>query len=249
MMTAESGSATTPALRTTIPGECIMANYTIDLQMSSETVHGLKVAGYSLFAFKAVRTAAAAKPTVWFSTNTYETDSKLSWQENYEGYNSSTAVVPGGTIKVANSEPFDIDETMTIAADGTISVVSGGLGHAMAVVNLADSPYTTGISQEDPNGHYAPLCAFSLNGGGMTVTFTPVEKVLLMFATSTIDTGAVIEQAFSQGALIDLTGVSSRSVSYALNTGWVKQPFVQIVPALSKIDPLLIVQDRLAQAA
>ena len=40
----------------------------------------------------------------------------------------------------------------------------------------------------------------------MVVTFTPVEKILLMFATAVIDTGSVIEQAFSPGALIDLTG-------------------------------------------
>ncbi len=225
-----------------------MANYSIDLQMDSATVNSLKSGGYSLYAFKAVRTAPTAQPTVWFSTTTYETNTSLSWQENYQGYDSTSAIVPGGTIVASNFVTFDVDETMTIASDGTLTVASGGVPNSMAVVNNSSSPYTTGISQEDPNGNYAPLCAFNLNGGGMVVTFTPVEKVLLMFATAVIDTGSVIEQAFSQGALIDLTGTPSRTVSFAANDGWAPEPYVTIIPPLSPLDPLLIVADDKAQA-
>ena len=75
-----------------------------------------------------------------------------------------------------------------------------------------------GISQLNTDG-YTELCAFPLSGH-MEDVIIPIEKVLLMFATETVNTGTVIEKTYSEGIMIDLTKEQTRSVSFGINSSW-----------------------------
>ena len=89
---------------------------------------------------------------------------------------------------------------------------------AITIYNNVPSEFTCGISQKVDSG-VSPLCAFPIYNG-MTELFVPVEKVLLMFATTPVNTGTVIIQAYAPGMIVELTGVSEREVSYDLDTLW-----------------------------
>jgi len=86
-----------------------------------------------------------------------------------------------------------------------------------------------------------PLCAFPLFGNNMDVII-PIEKVLLMFSTTPVNTGTVIEQSYGSGLLIDLTAENHRSVGYDINKGWSwgGYSWAQSVPPSAELVPLLI---------
>jgi hypothetical protein len=109
------------------------------------------------------------------------------------------------------------------------------------VVNATSTPFSCGISQLQSDGTYAPLAVFPLFGNNED-EMVPVEKVFLMFASSTIDTGTVIEKSFGSGILIDLTGAPSRSVSYDLNLSWNDRQgtWGTVFPPNTSLVPLLI---------
>jgi hypothetical protein len=124
----------------------------------------------------------------------------------------------------------------------TGDVTDGGTPSALSLNNLSSTPYTCGISQMQ-GGKPNPLCAFPLNGNHMDV-IAPIEKILLMFATQVNNTGTVVEQAYSQGILIDLTSAQTRAVNYDINAGWStpggSQGWATLVPANAQLIPLLI---------
>lgn len=54
-----------------------------------------------------------------------------------------------------------------------------------------------------------PLCALPLYGKQLNA-MPPIQKVMLTFATNQVNTGTVIDKAYSQSILIDLTLYSNR---------------------------------------
>jgi hypothetical protein len=70
----------------------------------------------------------------------------------------------------------------------------------------------------------------------------PIEKILLMFSTKPLNTGAVVEQAYSSSIMVDLTANNTRDVSYDINKGWSWDggSWAQQVPAQTNLVPLLI---------
>ena len=197
-----------------------MADYQIDISMSGDTVNALLDQGYNLYAFKAVDTSnRGGAPLVWFKTQNFATDTQIDWQVDYEAYTSLTKIIPKGKITASNHYPIDLGQTLVVmGTTGTGEVEGKGTEGAISILNQTSTPMTCGISQM-VSGSAAPMCAFPLNGNMLDV-IAPIEKVLLMFATNTVDTGTVIFQSFSQGVLIDLTAVNNRTVTYDINTGW-----------------------------
>ena len=63
------------------------------------------------------------------------------------------------------------------------------------------------------------MCAFELHGGNLDV-MEPIEKVLLMFASNTKNTGTVIYKSYGPGLMIDLTQNQTRNVNYDINKDW-----------------------------
>lgn len=242
-----SGPSSDAAVRAT--SDAAGVPYSVEITMDAATVSALGSANYLLYGFKAVQSTNTGAPVVWFSTNNYEATTSISWTENYSAYVSLDQIIPNGQITASNS--FAIDsltppETLQIQdAHGNGQVVDGGTAGAITIQNNSTTQYTCGISAPvsvNPSSAPSLLCAFNLYGSGNEDVIVPIEKVLLMFSTKPVNTGTVIEQAYSPGILIDLTADNSRTVSYDINQGWSwgGGSWAQSVSNSANLVPLLI---------
>ncbi len=215
--------------------------YEVIVTMSQDTVAQLSKNGFYLYGFKAVQGGSDGVPLVWFQTKKYLAKTTIDWTEDYQAYIAEADDIPNGHIDAETSLSIDLDQTMTVAEGGICSVADGGTAGAITVYNTSDTEYATGISLVN-NGVASPICAFPLFGGGTEDVIAPIEKVLLMFSTTPVNTGTVVEQAYSSGILIDLTGATSRTVSFDINGGWSwgGQTWATAVAPQEKLVPLLI---------
>jgi hypothetical protein len=206
-------------------GETKMSTaYEIDIAMASSTVNALVSGNYKLFAFKAVQANVSGSPVVWFSSNTYATTTKVQWTEQYQGYTTNSSAISGGSITASNAYDMDLAQKLVInSTAGTGDVFGGGTENAITIANQSGTPFASGISQvvknADGSSSSNPMCAFNLYGT-TTLQIAPIEQVLLMFATASYNTGAVVYNAFTVGVLVNLTSANQRSVNFDINAGW-----------------------------
>lgn len=222
-----------------------MTTYTTNIHMSQDTVDRLTDGHYSLYAFKAVKSTAQGSPLIWFATKTYSLLTNVEWEEQYNAYTSRTEIRPNTRIVASASYAIDLDQTLNVnstAGTGSVDTQSGVPG-AISINNTTNAPFTCGISQTDPNGNVSSMCAFNLYGLNLDV-IAPIEQVLFMFATAQINTGTVIEKAFTSGLIVDLTGApqNTREVKYEINNGWSwsGEPWGKQVAPNASLVPLLI---------
>lgn len=222
-----------------------MTSYTTNINMTQDTVNKLTDGNYSLYGFKAVKSTAKGSPLIWFATKTYSLATNVNWEEQYNAYTSRTEIKPNTKIKASASYAIDLNQTLNVtSSSGTGSVdTQSGVPGAVSINNTTTTPFTCGISQTDPNGNIAPMCAFNLYGLNLDV-IAPIERVLFMFATAQINTGTVIEKAFTSGLMVDLTGApdNTRDVTFEINNGWSwnGEPWGRQVPPQANLVPLLI---------
>lgn len=214
--------------------------YQVTVTMSPTTVTTLLASNFILYGFKAVQSASAGTPLVWFQTESFSANTVVSWTEQYQAYTSTSTIIPDGEIVASFSAPINLGQQMNVSAGGLGTVVGGGPATAISILNTTSTPYTTGVSQVT-GGVAQPICAFPLYGNNEDV-IAPIEKVLLMFSTIPVNTGTVIEQSYGPGLLIDLTASNQRTVSYDINAGWSWGGYnwAQQIPASSDLIPLLI---------
>ncbi|OJY74516.1 MAG: hypothetical protein BGP09_18410 [Rhizobium sp. 60-20] len=209
--------------------------------MSAETVKALSAGGYSLYGFKGVKTKArGGRPLVWFKSVDFGLDTEVSWEVQYKAYTSRSEIIPNGQIKGLSSYAADLGQKLEVRTpQGTGTVVAGTKG-VISIENLTETLVTCGIS-EVVDGKAQPLCAFPLYGNGLDA-IVPIQKVMLTFATDEVHTGTVIEKAYSQSILIDLTSDAHQKVSYDINKGWSWGGFswAQTVRPSADVVPLLI---------
>ncbi len=196
--------------------------YKIEIEMAQATVTALADDDYYLYGFKAVKVPGGrGTPLVWFSTSRFGLKTELNWAEQYQAYTTSAQIVPGGRITATNAYDIGLGQTLNVTGtDGTGSVdTQKGTPAAISIDNLTTTQFTTGISQTQPDGTVSPMCAFNLFGHHVD-RIAPIEQVLLLFSNERAGPGTVIEEAYSEGLLIDLTAGNSRTVQYDINTGW-----------------------------
>jgi len=200
--------------------------YSIDIMMSASTVQALKQSAFALYGFKAVQTAnGSAAPVVWFQTQAQAllTNTQVNWTEQYQAYVSSSQIIPNGSIVASSAIDIDLAQTADVDQYGNLEIDEQGTASAISILNESSQPWTSGISQVAQGQPPSPMVALPLYGNMLDV-IAPIEKVLLMFASPTVNTGTVIYKSYSAGALIDLTGASgnppSRTVMFDINDGW-----------------------------
>jgi hypothetical protein len=202
------------------------SQYQIGITMGPDTVTALQNGNFFLYGFKAVQTTqSGGAPLVWISVSPDDLleNTTISWSESYEAYISTVTEIGNGvTISASSDVPILLGETATTGPGGQMTVTEGGTGQAITIANGTQTQYSCGISQEQSGG-FIPLCAFPLFGENDDV-IAPIEKVLLMFATAEVNTGTVIEQAFSPGMLVDLTADNQRNLAFDINQGWSTLP-------------------------
>lgn len=225
-------------------------NYGITIQMDDTTVTKLSGGNYSLYGFKAVQSSVGGgAPLVWFQSNKFGLATAVDWQVQYQAYTSQSAIIPNGRITGLSSYNIDLAQKLSITTpQGTGTVGTGETPLGIEVLNETNTEVTCGIS-EVVNGAAEPLCAFPLYGNGLDA-MVPIQKVMLTFATKQVNTGTVIEKAYSQSILVDLTSANQRVVTFDINDGWSWGGFswAQAIAANSNVGPLLI-EDNASAAA
>lgn len=199
-----------------------MAKFSTTVNLSPKDVAELKKQGYSLYGFKAVEASGGGEPTVWFKldTNKLLTSTTIEWEEEYQGYNSTSQISDDTVITATNTIPTDLGNLITIEnSSGNLADTTNGLPGAVSFLNEDSQQFTVGINQM-VDGESNTLCAFPILGSGAARVITPITKIALIFSTAQIVTSTVITKAMSSGALVNLTGVNSRTVDFSLDQGW-----------------------------
>jgi hypothetical protein len=218
-----------------------MAGYKVTINMKPETVTKLVDGLYNLYGFKAVQsTQGGGAPLVWFKMDEFSANNHVDWTVQYQAYTSRSVIIPNGQITASYNTDIDLGQQLNVVAGGTGSVASGGPSTAISIYNTTETPFACGIS-EVVAGTAKALCAFPLYGTQLDV-MAPIAKVLLMFSTNPVNTGTVIEQAYSPGIFIDLTAKNERTVDYDINTGWSwgGAVWARQIPPNANLVPLLI---------
>lgn len=195
--------------------------YQITVTMTPADATSMMNQGFNLYAFKTVNCGInGGAPLVWFKMSQYDASNVISWTEDYQAYASNSQIIANGQIVSSTSETIVFGQIFQLQEGPMGSVLNGGNSEGISIQNMVSgTAYTCGVSQ-NVNGNLQQLCAFPVDGGGSLDLITPIEKVLLMFATNEVNTGVVLEQAYTEGLLIDLTGNNNVTVSYVFNGGW-----------------------------
>lgn len=194
--------------------------YQVTISIDSDTQNWLRNSGFTLYAFKAVA-GKNGQPTVWFTSNAFLDNVQVQWSENIQGYISNTVVQPNVVIQASTMKAISLGQTWQVASDESSTIVSKGQSGAVTFHSeYSGSSLACGLCAQTANGDPTPYCAFDLEGG-ISVQLTPIEKVAFILATDSINTGTVIEQAFSDGILIDMTSNNTQSLKYVKGQGWV----------------------------
>jgi hypothetical protein len=230
-----------------------MASYTINIKLTEDTPKKLIDGGYWLYGFKAVQGPRTGVPLVWFRTQNFLENLHVKWVETYQAYISNSEELqpekrkdlpPDVQVTADTSWPVELGDIITILnSGGEEKRQQGGQAGAVTIRNESNTPFTTGISQKKEGGEMKPICAFPLYGHGSDV-IVPIEKVLLMFATESHDTGTVIAQAFSEGMVFNMTNVPEFEVAFDINNGWncAGSTICENVGFKENLLPILIVQ-------
>ncbi|MFC8239414.1 hypothetical protein [Streptomyces chartreusis] len=223
--------------------------YEVAINIPRKTVETLGENDYNLYGFKAVVGDGKGSPVVWFKYGDYSSLTVVDWTEQYEAYTSKSKIIPGGTIVSSSSYPARLGQTLEVTGEqGTGDVVSGDAPGAIGIQSMVTGQFTCGIAQT-VLGKTRTLCAFPLLPT-FNVTIAPIQKVLLMFATGTVNTGTVLMNATSRCIMIDLTTANQREITFDLDKGgWVTggASWAQVYPPKTDLVPLLV--DRPSQVA
>jgi len=211
--------------------------------MDEATVNGLAAGNFSLYAFKAVQTKiGGGQPVVWFKTKDFSLSTEVTWSLDFGAYTSKTQIIANANIVASASYSIDLGQILEVQqSTGTGGVKNNGTAGAISIYNTTQQAFTCGISVKAGNSSNA-ICAFPLYGENTNV-IVPIEKVLVMFASDEVNTGTVIEKAFTSSFLVDMTGAkdNKRQVKYDINTSWdadgagwatKAKPNVQLAPLL-----------------
>jgi hypothetical protein len=219
----------------------VTTGYQIEITMTDDTVARLQKNGFTLYGFKAVRTAGSGVPVIWFQTTSFSLTTSVQWTASYQAYTSHSQITPGGQVTAVTSYDIGLDQVLAVSDPrGTGEVGPGGNPGGISILNETRTPFTCGIAQQLEDA-YAPTCAIPLFGGFLDV-IVPVEKVFLMFSPVSMDTGTVVERSSGPGILIDLTGVSGRTVGFDADNGWSwagHAPWAKAFPPNQELAPLL----------
>jgi hypothetical protein len=205
----------------------------IDINLSAQTLEQLKNANFALYALKAVKYGfkgvvlkAQAKalaygggaPLVWLKRENYLQLTTLAWEAAVQGYISTSPIVEQQPVAVEARTDVDLGQTVYVSAPGGLSIGSGSAG-VVSLINQGTTAWTCGLAQAVGGASpAAPTCAFPLYGGGMDV-LTPLDSVLLMFASNLLAAGAVVTTAYSSAVLVD-AAAADRAVTFDINLGW-----------------------------
>jgi hypothetical protein len=210
--------------------------YQVNISMPDETVTYLVDNNFSLYGFQVVQSSASVKPVAWFHTRDFALNTTISWEVSYQAYVSRSAILPNQKIVAGASYPVEPGQVLTISNPMGIGEVGQGdptrmPANGIGFLNKTNAQFTCGIQQQQPGGGFGPICAFELLANKMDVV-VPTGQIYLMFSSTPIEIGSVVEQAYGPGLLLDLARSGTQSVSYqiAKDTPGARTPDSALMP-------------------
>jgi hypothetical protein len=219
-------------------------NLKVSVYLNEETCFRLMENNYNLYAFRAVETSAdGGLPVVWENVRYMPSMNELVWPEEYEAFASQTKVTPSARIVANYSKRIELGKKMRITPPLNCQNPENGFEGCISIINETTSEIPScGISEEDGNGQFIPLCAFPLYDHNM-IAIKSIQKVLLMVAGSKIAKNTIIERSQGPSILIDLTNKQECKVSLDVYNGWrmESEGHAEIYGADRELGPLLII--------
>ena len=166
-------------------------------------------------------------PLVWYTSGNYLQTVTITPASALVAYISTDEIKENGVIHPGSTISIALSQIMTVDQNTELSVSGGFVSDALEIVSEASSTYTCGITRAEGTGQAVPYCAFALYPS-FTVPITPLQKIFVMFASSTYDLGANMVKALDVGLYVDLTGVAERDVSFDITAGWQTTPTGEI---------------------
>lgn len=233
--------------------------FSVTITMSTDTATKLAASASMLYAFKAVRCSdRSGLPLVWSVTSRLAPSMVVSWTAPYDGFTSTSDVVAGSVIPLSFQTSLPVGSTLTINNSiGTGVVTQNGTANACSIQNGTTTQFSCGLAQKLAGAGATGICAFPLYGNNL-VTITPLDQVLLMFSTLTLAMNTAVTSLVAPptdslmvlavttgGVLVDLAGVTQRSLTYDINLGWGwgSAPWGKGVPASANLATVLIQPD------
>lgn len=221
-----------------------MDQYKISISLDDATLHALDEGGWQLQAFKGVKGAGAGKPLLWYALSEFSSKVELKWGEQFGGYVANQKLLAGATVDISSYRTMDPGQRMSLNPDGTTSISTvGGKKDAFTFYNAKKEEWTCGISQSVNGSNPSPLCAFHLYG--LTFDFIePYEKIVLVFASTQVDTGTVVEEALAASVEILLSPEQPNiGLGFNINQSWDTggSQYIKVNPEPIALAPVLIV--------
>ena len=223
-----------------------MPTYKITIDLDSTTLSALKDGGFSMHAFKGVKTSAPgsnALPTLWFQQDRFASKVDISWKDTFGGYFSATDIKENAVIDISTSSAMTLGDILTLLDNGDNSLSTGGVPTAYNFKSDKTETWTCGLTVSAKGTEATPICAFPQYGAAANVLM-PYDKVLLLFTQEQQDTGSVLQTAVTMSISIIMSPqVPEISVAFDINTGWDtrNQPQATSNPVEFNMAPDLIV--------
>lgn len=219
------------------------ADSSIQIALEGDAAETLARNGFRLYACQAQDTNILGWPTIWYATAALSPSMTLSWPASGDAYTAlQTDVAPPQVVMPGAFYPVTTGQTLKVTgAGGTGSVSNEGPADCVTIANLTTSQFTCGPARSVNAGPPAPSCALQLFGGN-DILVRPRNEILLAFESGTRAVGQAIETLSAPSLLVSLAGVSSRSLSYSLNTNWAAntQSWATQCPAGTSLCQLLV---------
>ena len=209
-------------------GSASSTTYTFncDIDKPSGSLERMKELGYHLYGFKAVGTATGGgTPLLWFDIPPEDLgwENEISWTVDYKAYMSTTTIKNGAKIVTMSPLEVDLGDEYCILNSSMPEVRRNKAPKTQIRLKneYEGREYACGISQSMNGGPASPICALPVAGKG-AASVQPIEKLVVLVATSTNQTATAYTRSYASGAWIDLTGAdkNQRDLVYKLNYGF-----------------------------
>lgn len=232
-----------------------MIRHEIDISMTATTVETLHGSGFVLYGFRPVRSRNRdARGLVLFAREDFSASTHVRLEPAPLACTSFDSILPGREVRAGFSVEMTPGQTLVVGPGGIGKIERGGPDDALGFHNTGSRTVTCGIAAMS-QGEATPYCAVPVFPG-FADSIVPTDKVLLIFSTTVLAPGTVVESLFelsarggslsrrtatSPGVLVDLAA-TERSIRFGLETGWQwgEETWAQPVSARTNLLPLLI---------
>jgi hypothetical protein len=211
------------------------STYSLEVKTNDETAEILQK-DYTQYGMRSTSAGGAGyrSPTVWLINKRFSTTTTIEWIIQYGLWTGSyTEAKTGQRIATGNKmyknvelgDRFDVNN-----AAGTGSIIKGGAvgigaNNQLHITNNTSTRFLGGVlmnstgKESTSENDFTKTCAFTLFGN-QTLKMTPIQKVLIFFASDEYRTDTVIQSSITTALLINYNDELSRQVTFDIDKGW-----------------------------